>query len=105
MSSVVHLVQFDIRLPARRKSFNGKLLLVALFPDDRVLVAFANHLYHAHDILTVDDWDNHGRRHIETYPMDARSKRRFLKLVGTPNRSATDAVVLPMSLGRVAALG
>jgi len=104
MRRVVRVVQFDFRTPTRRQFSNGKMLLVALFPDDKILVAFANHLYHKHDVLTVDDWDSRGRQHLESYPMDIRSKRRFLKLIGTPSPASTNAAVLPMAFTPARAL-
>ncbi|MGY4617614.1 hypothetical protein ACVWZ4_002841 [Bradyrhizobium sp. USDA 4472] len=98
MGRVVRLVQFDRHGPSRPRSFSSKILLVALFPDDKVLVAFAQHLYREHGILTVDDWDDRGRHVLESYAMDIRSKRRFVSLVGVPipARNKPEGIVLSL---------
>lgn len=99
---IVRLKSSRLRAPPRRPYLNGRTFLVALFPDDAMLVAFAKHLYREYNISTVDDWDSYSPRLLETYPMDMKSKRRFLKLIGAPNKpERTSAKVLSFGAARL----
>jgi hypothetical protein len=86
MGSVVKLKSVNLRAPPRHPALSAKTFLVGLFPSDRVLVDFAKHLYRRYGILTVGDWDAYGPRLFEDNPLEARSRRRFLRCVGAPVR-------------------
>jgi hypothetical protein len=86
MSSVVQLKKSNPQLPARHPFLSPKTYLVALFSDDRTLVSFAKYLYRQYEIVTLEDWDAYGPGLLKTYPLNASSKRKFIKCVGSPGK-------------------
>jgi hypothetical protein len=91
MSSVVRLKKSNPLAPARHPFLSPETYLVALFPNDRTLVSFAKHLYRQYEIVTLEDWDAYGPGLLKTYPLDASSKRKFIKCVGSPGKSNANA--------------
>ena len=86
MSSVVHLARSRLVAPARHPLLNSQARLISFFPNDEKLVRFAKHLFQTYGVFTVADWDRHGPWLLDTFPLDRRGKKKFLRAIGAPEK-------------------
>jgi hypothetical protein len=86
MSSVVRLSRSRVEAPARHPLLSSHARLISFFPEDESLVLFAKHLFRNYGIFTVGDWDRHGPWLVDTFPLDTRAKKKFLRAIGAPEK-------------------
>jgi len=89
MSSVIRLRRSRVEAPARHPLLSSHARLISFFPDDESLVFFAKHLFRKYRVFTVADWDRHGPWLVDTFPLDVRAKRKFLRAIGAPEKPKT----------------